>query len=237
MGISNEVPISISYFKEMVYLPQRNTRIFGYARVSSQEQNLDRQIESLKQYVEVENILTDKASGKNVYRPAYQALKGVLGLREGDVLYVTSLDRLSRNKEDIKQELQWFKEKKVRLKVMDLPTSLIEVPDGQKWIIEMIQNVLIEVLSSIAEQERLTIRRRQHEGIEAAKKKGKHLGRPVIKKPENFDYVYQQWKTEKITAVEAMRILNLSSSTFYRMAKQHESVSNSQNILGDASKE
>ena len=101
MGISNEVPISISYFKEMVYLPQRNTRIFGYARVSSQEQNLDRQIESLKQYVEVENILTDKASGKNVYRPAYQALKGVLGLREGDVLYVTSLDRLSRNKEDI----------------------------------------------------------------------------------------------------------------------------------------
>ena len=121
--------------------------------------------------------------------------------------------------------------------MLDLPTSLIEVPDGQKWIIEMIQNVLIEVLSSIAEQERLTIRRRQHEGIEAAKKKGKHLGRPVIKKPENFDYVYQQWKAEKITAVESMRILNLSSSTFYRMAKQHESVSKSQNILGDASKE
>lgn len=212
-------------------------RIFGYARVSSQEQNLDRQIESLKQYVEEENILTDKGSGKNLDRPTYQALKGALGLREGDVLYITSLDRLSRNKEDIKKELQWFKDKKVRLKVLDLPTSLIEVPDGQKWIIEMIQNVLIEVLSSIAEQERLTIRRRQREGIEAAKKKGKHLGRPVIKKPENFDYVYQQWKAEKITAVEAMRILNLSSSTFYRMAKQHASVSKSQNILGYASKE
>lgn len=218
-------------------MQQNHTRVFGYARVSSQEQNLDRQIESLKQYVEADNILTDKVSGKNLERPSYQALKGALGLREGDVLYVTSLDRLSRNKEDIKQELQWFKEKKVRLKVLDLPTSLIEVPDGQKWIIEMIQNVLIEVLSSIAEQERLTIRRRQREGIEAAKKKGKPLGRPVIKKPENFDYVYQQWKVEKITAVEAMRILNLSSSTFYRMVKQHESVSKSQNILEDASKE
>ena len=99
-----------------------------------------------------------------------------MGLREGDTLIITSLDRLSRNKEDIKNELQWFQKKKVRLKILDLPTSLIEVPDGQQWIIEMIQNILIEVLSSIAEQERLTIRRRQKEGIEAAKAKGKYLG-------------------------------------------------------------
>ena len=99
-----------------------------------------------------------------------------MGIREGDTLIITSLDRLSRNKEDIKNELQWFQKKKVRLKILDLPTSLIEVPDGQQWIIEMIQNILIEVLSSIAEQERLTIRRRQKEGIEAAKAKGKYLG-------------------------------------------------------------
>ena len=151
-------------------------RVFGYARVSSREQNLDRQISALKKYVNEQNILTDKSSGKDLDRPAYQALKGALGLREGDTLIITSLDRLSRNKEDIKNELQWFQKKKVRLKILDLPTSLIEVPDGQQWIIEMIQNILIEVLSSIAEQERLTIRRRQKEGIEAAKAKGKYLG-------------------------------------------------------------
>ena len=144
-------------------------RIFGYARVSSREQNLDRQVMALKQYVNEENILTDKSSGKDLDRPAYQALKGALGLREGDTLVITSLDRLSRNKTDIKSELQWFQQKKVRLKILDLPTSLIEVPDGQKWIIDMIQNILIEVLASIAEQERLTIRKRQQEGIRVAK--------------------------------------------------------------------
>lgn len=108
-------------------------RVFGYARVSSREQNLDRQISALKKYVNEQNILTDKSSGKDLDRPAYQALKGALGLREGDTLIITSLDRLSRNKEDIKNELQWFQRKKVRLKILDLPTSLIEVPDGQQW--------------------------------------------------------------------------------------------------------
>ncbi len=122
-------------------------RVFGYARVSSREQNLDRQILALKEYVDEKNILTDKSSGKDLDRPAYQALKGALGLREGDTLIIMSLDRLSRNKEDIKNELQWFQRKKVRLKILDLPTSLIEVPDGQQWIIDMIQNILIEVLS------------------------------------------------------------------------------------------
>ena len=103
-------------------------RTFGYARVSSQEQNLDRQLEQLRQYVEPEYILTDKMSGKNLERPSYQALKGALGLRTGDTLVITSLDRLSRNKEDIKQELKWFKDNGVRLKILDLPTSLIDVP-------------------------------------------------------------------------------------------------------------
>ena len=90
---------------------KRNVNIFGYARVSSTEQNLDRQIVALKEYVKPENIVVDKASGKNTDREGYQALKGVFGLREGDVLYITSIDRLSRNKEDIKRELEWFKRK------------------------------------------------------------------------------------------------------------------------------
>ena len=197
-------------------------RVFGYARVSSREQNLDRQVMSLKQYVNEENILTDKTSGKDLERPAYQALKGALGLREGDTLVITSLDRLSRNKMDIKNELQWFQQKKVRLKILDLPTSLIEVPDGQKWIIDMIQNILIEVLASIAEQERLTIRKRQQEGIRAAKAKGKHLGRPRVRTPDNFSEVYSSWKREEITAVQAMQELGLSGSTFYRMVRAYE---------------
>ena len=195
---------------------------YGYARVSSVEQNLDRQIIALKKYVSEKNIVVDKASGKDTNREGYQALKGLFGLRQGDTLYITSLDRLSRNKEDIKKELQWFREKKVRLKILDLPTSLIEVPEGQQWILDMIQNILIEVLSSIAEQERLTIRKRQREGIEAAKLKGKHLGRPSYELPENFEDVYMRWKAGEITAKEAMQLLGMRKSHFYRKVHEHE---------------
>lgn len=196
--------------------------IYGYARVSSKEQNLDRQIIALRDYVSPDNILVDKQSGKNLERPAYQALKGALGLRKGDTLIITSLDRLSRNKEDIKQELQWFKDNGIRMKILDLPTSMIEVPEGQAWIIDMIQNILIEVLASIAEQERLTIRKRQREGIDAARKKGKHLGRPKISEPDNFKEVYARWQRGDITAREAMMLLNMKSSTFYRMVQKYE---------------
>lgn len=211
-------------------------RIFGYARVSSTEQNLDRQVMRLKEYVSDENILTDKASGKDLERPAYQALKGALGLRAGDTLIITSLDRLSRNKADIHGELQWFSDNKIRLKILDLPTSLIEVPEGQEWIIEMINNILIEVLASMAEQERITIRRRQQEGIEAAKKKGKHLGRPKIEMPERFPEVYAEWRKGKITAKAAMKELALSASSFYRMVKKYEGMSNIRKNEKDAPK-
>lgn len=197
-------------------------RIFGYARVSSVEQNLDRQIIELQKYVQEENIIVDKASGKNLERTGYIALKGPLGLRAGDILYVTSLDRLSRNKQHIKEEMEWFRRKNIRLMILDLPTSMITVPEGQEWILDMISNVLIEVLASIAEQERLTIRRRQSEGIAAAKKKGKHLGRPRIMRPPEFETVYENWKSGSITAKEAKYQLNISSSTFYRMVSAYE---------------
>ncbi|MCD8121281.1 MAG: recombinase family protein [Clostridiales bacterium] len=197
-------------------------RVFGYARVSSKEQNLDRQILALQKFVPEENILVDKASGRNFERQSYQALKGALGLREGDTLIITSLDRLSRNKNDIKQELQWYRDKGVRLKILDLPTSMVEVPDGQTWILDMIQNILIEVLASIAEQERLTIRKRQREGIEAAKRKGKHLGRPKLERPNNFEDIYKEWRLGHVTAVGAMRVMGLTSSSFYRMVRSYE---------------
>lgn len=197
-------------------------KVLGYARVSSKEQHLDRQIMALEKYVCSENILVDKASGKDLERPSYQALKGALGLRKGDILYITSLDRLSRNKQDIKAELEWFKENQVTLRVLDLPTSLIEVPEGQEWVVDMITNILVEVLASMAEQERLTIRKRQAEGIAAAKSQGKYLGRPRLVFPDNFADVYNRWRMHEITGKEASKMLKLPRSSFYKLVKIYE---------------
>lgn len=194
-------------------------KIMGYARVSTKEQNLDRQIVALSKYVPHENIVVDKVSGKNLERPGYQALKGPLGLRPGDVLYIKSLDRLSRRKTDIKKELQWFKDNGIRLMIIDLPTSMIRVPEGQDWIIEMIENIIIEVLASVAEQERETILERQREGIDAAKEKGKHLGRPRLVPPDNWDEIMDKWKAGKISAKKAMELCGLKRSSFYKLMK------------------
>lgn len=202
---------------------QKNIRVFGYARVSSTGQNLDRQIVALESAgVKADNIVCDKVSGENLDRQGYNALKSSLGLRSGDVLVIKSLDRLSRNKNDIKQELEWFKQNKIRLKVIDLPTTMIEI-DNNEWIIEMINNIIIEVLSSIAEQDRVTIKQRQKEGIAVAKLKGKHLGRPkVLIDEKEFARVYALWKDDKITAKSAMRELELSKTTFYALVKDFE---------------
>ena len=212
------------YLGEVKYMEinKISGRIFGYARVSTKEQNLDRQLIELRKYVPEENIVVDKASGKDTDRNGYQALKGALGLRPGDCLYITSLDRLSRNKSDIKAELEYFKQKHITIKILDLPTSLIEVPAGQEWIQDMITNILVEVLSSMAEQERLTIRKRQEEGIRAAKAKGKYLGRPRLEFPENFEQVYVRWKAEEITAKQAMVLLRLPKSSFYKLVRKYE---------------
>lgn len=195
-------------------------RTFYYARVSSCEQNLDRQLEAFaKLGADEREIVTDKESGKNLNRPGYQALKTTM-LRPGDTLVVKSLDRLSRNKTDIKNELQYFKNNNIRLKVIDFPTTLIELPEGQEWVFEMVNNILIEVLGTIAEQERKTIRRRQREGIKVAKSKGKHLGRPSAEKPENWDDVLALWRNGEITASEARRRLGMKKTTFYKVLKE-----------------
>lgn len=192
-------------------------RTYYYARVSSKEQNLDRQLAAFASLgAQERDIITDKESGKNLDRAGYTALKAAL-LRRGDTLVVKSLDRLSRNKADIKNELQYFKENGIRLKVLDLPTTMIEYPAGQEWVLEMVNNILIEVLSSIAQQERETIRQRQAEGIAAARTKGKHLGRPRAVKPDNWNEVIERWHTGEITAVEAMRLTGIKKSTFYKL--------------------
>lgn len=194
-------------------------KTFYYARVSSREQNLDRQLEAFRQLgADERKIITDKESGKDLNRPGYQALKSAM-LRPGDVLVVKSLDRLSRSKADIKNELQWFEDNGIRLRVIDLPTTMMELPDGQEWVFEMVNNILIEVLGTIAEQERVTIRQHQREGINAARAKGKHLGRPPVAKPDNWDNVLLQWQAGEITAREAMRRTGVARSTFYQLAR------------------
>ena len=196
-------------------------RTFYYARVSSKEQNLDRQLASFHQLgADERSIITDKQSGKNLDRSGYQALKTTL-LRSGDTLVIKSLDRLSRSKADIKKELEFYKEKGIRLKVLDLPTTLMEFPEGQEWIFDMVNNILIEVLGSIAQQERETIHQRQAEGIAAAKAKGKQFGRPAITFPENWNEVYPLWKSGSITARRAMELMRLKRTSFYKLVKEY----------------
>ena len=146
-------------FKEVIM----ENRTYYYARVSTKEQNLDRQLNAFRQLGATDrDIVTDKESGKSLDRSGYQALKTTI-LRQGDTLVIKSLDRLSRNKGDIRAELQYFKEHGIRVKIIDLPTTMTDFSVGQEWVLEMVNNILIEVLGTIAEQERTTIRQRQRE--------------------------------------------------------------------------
>ncbi len=169
-----------------------------------------------------ENIVTDKQSGKDLDRPGYQALKSSLGLRAGDILYIKSLDRLSRNKNDIKQELQYFKNNKITVKVLDLPTTMVDLPNNQEWIMEMITNILIEVLASISEQERLTIRQRQREGIEAAHAAGKKFGRPVLPYPNNWESYYLRYEKGELKRRYAAEQMNLTIRQFKYLVARYK---------------
>lgn len=197
------------------------SRTYYYARVSTGEQNLDRQLEAFHQLgAEDKYIFADKHSGKNLERINYQILRNNV-LRTGDTLVVKSLDRLSRNKIDIKSELEYYKQNGIRVKIIDMPTTMIEL-DGQEWIIEMVNNIIIEVLSSIAEQERYITIQRQAEGIATAKQSGKHLGRPTAEFPPNWSDIYIRWRRKEIKAIEAMEILRLKRTTFYKLVKTYE---------------
>lgn len=195
-----------------------DNRTFYYARVSSKEQNLDRQLAAFAAMGASErDIITDKESGKDLGRKGYMALKTAL-LRRGDTLVIKSLDRLSRNKADIKNELQYFKDNGIRLKVLDLPTTMMDCPAGQEWVWDMVNNILIEVLGTIAQQERETTHSRQTEGIAAAKAKGVTFGRPKAEKPDNWKAVMELWQSGKITAKKAMEMTGMKRTTFYKLA-------------------
>ena len=197
-----------------------DNRTFGYARVSSREQHEDRQIEALTDYgVSRDNIIVDKCSGKDTEREGYQYLKKQI-LRSGDTLVIKELDRLSRSKSDIKQELEYFKNHGVHIRILDIPTTLTDFPPEQMWVMDMINAILIEVLGSIAENERLKIRRRQREGIDAALKKNVRFG-PTIAKPENWDIVVKQIDAKEISVSQALQTLNISRSSYYRLRQNN----------------
>lgn len=196
-------------------------RTWYYARVSSSSQNLSRQLAKFKELgADERSIITDKESGKDFNRQGYQTLKQQL-LRNGDTLVVCSIDRLGRNKGQIKQELEYYKANNIRVKILDIPTTLIDFPQGQEWVCEMVNNILIEVLGSIAERERETIRSRQEAGIlEAKKNPAIKFGRPRAEKPNNWEEVITRWKAKEITAVKAMEELKLTKATFYKLVKE-----------------
>lgn len=194
-------------------------KVFGYARVSTKKQAEDRQVEALLEYgIDERNIIVDKESGKDMERNGYQSLKNTL-LRRGDTLVVKELDRLSRNKADIKAELESLKSMGVSVRILNIPTTLVEFSEDQSWVLDMVNNILIEVLGSIAEDERRRIRQRQREGIDCALDRGVAFGRPQVPFPENWHCVMEQVENREITSVEAMRLLNLKKTTYYKLRK------------------
>ena len=196
-----------------------NSKTFGYCRVSSTDQKEDRQLEAMLELgINERDIFVDKCSGKNFDRPQYQALK--VQLREGDVLVIKSIDRLGRNYKQICEEWREItREIKANIKVLDMP--VLDTTRTEGLIGEVISDIVLQLLSYVAEQERAFIKQRQAEGIKLAKEKGKRLGKPPIEYPENWDNVYKIWKSGAITAREAMKQLNLKTTSFYKLAKKY----------------
>ncbi len=190
------------------------SKTFYYARVSSASQNLSRQIEAFKaDGADERDIITEKRSGKDMDRPEYQALKKHM-LRSGDTLVVMSLDRLGRSKKAIKDELEYFKNHDIRVRILDIPTSNFKPEPGQEWILDMVNNILVEVLASQAEQERLTIRKRQAEGIAIAKAEGKYKGGKQKEIDEDkLSALYEEYRNHKISKTGIAKELGVSRPT------------------------
>lgn len=188
--------------------------IYGYVRVSSVDQNEDRQIIAMNRAgIHPKNIYLDKQSGKDFERPKYKRL--VRRLRTGDLLYVMSIDRLGRNYEDIQN--QWrvlTKEKGVDIVVMDMP--LLDTRNGKDLMGTFIADLVLQILSFVAQSERENIRARQAQGIAAAKARGVRFGRPKKKLPKNFPELVLKWEQKEIVLKELIDYCNISEATFYR---------------------
>ena len=196
-----------------------NGTVYGYARVSTMEQKEDRQIFALlEKGVDLSNIYLDKVSGKNFNRKMY--LRLLQKLQPGDLLYVKSIDRLGRSYQDIIEQWRLLtKEKRVDIVILDM--SLLDTRTGKDLMGTFLSDLVLQVLSFVAENERLTIRQRQMEGIAMARRRGVRFGRPLKRLPKAFPQIYDKWWTRQITGKEAARLCRMPRSTFYRKAKQH----------------
>ena len=189
---------------------------YGYVRVSTREQNEDRQMDAMRQMsVPAQNIFMDKQSGRDFNRPQYKRL--MKKLKPDDLLYIKSIDRLGRNYGEILE--QWrilTREKKVDIAVLDMP--LLDTRRGKDLMGTFLSDIVLQVLSFVAENERTNIRQRQREGIEAAKIRGVRFGRPEKPLPENFEEIRGRWAAKEISGKEAARQCNMPSASFYRKA-------------------
>lgn len=199
-----------------------NENLYGYGRVSTKDQNLDRQIQALLEFgIKKENLFIDKQSGKDFNRQDYQLLKQILKRTTNNILVIKSIDRLGRNYKEIQKE---WKELTIDLKtdivVLDMP--ILDTRKYKDTMGNFIADIVLQILSFVAENERENIRTRQAEGIAIAKAKGKQLGRPTIGLPTNFGEEYILWKNGKQTAKATMEHLNLKKSKFYEFVREYE---------------
>lgn len=200
------------------------SKTFAYVRVSSKEQHIDRQIDTMRALgIDERDIFIDKLSGKNIDRPQYQLLKAVV--REGDTVVFDSITRLSRNMDDIKKEYAWFNHNIINLKFIKEP--MLNTSNNTSDVMrKAINDIILTILGAFAQREREEIKQRQREGIEAARKRGKHLGRPKAqlteKQVKQFNQLYPTWKKGKITAVAMMQEMGLKRNTFYNKVKLYE---------------
>ena len=196
--------------------------VYGYIRVSSRDQNEDRQLVALKEVgVSEKSIYLDKQSGKDFNRPQYKKL--LRKLKKDALLYIKSIDRLGRNYEEILQ--QWHvltKEKGIDIVVLDMP--LLDTRRGKDLMGTFLSDIVLQVLSFVAENERTNIRQRQAEGIAAAKARGVKFGRPPLPLPDNFYEVHKEWRMKKITLKQAANACNMPVGTFYGKARKFENV-------------
>ncbi|HBU11819.1 MAG TPA: resolvase [Clostridiales bacterium] len=192
---------------------------YGYVRVSSADQNEDRQMIAMGGVrIPPRNIFMDKQSGKDFNRPAYKALMGKL--RSGDLLYVKSIDRLGRNYEEIQSQWRLLtKEKSVDIAVIDMP--LLDTRNGKDLMGTFIADLVLQILSFVAHSERDSIKKRQAEGIAAAKARGVLFGRPVKKPPEDFAALVKQWERGKLGFSEVLAQTGLTQATFYRRLREY----------------
>lgn len=194
-------------------------KIYGYIRVSTKEQNEDRQVIALHNAgVPKTNIYMDKQSGKDFQRPQYKQL--LRRLKQNDLLYIKSIDRLGRNYEEIQAQWRFItKEKGADIVVIDMP--LLDTRRGKDLVGTFLSDIVLQVLSFVAENERSNIRQRQAEGISAAKLRGVQFGRPTIHTPDNFDEIVEAYERKELSSSEAMQLCNMSQATYYRRLKAY----------------